>query len=114
MSTAAEPDATTTVYIGSVTAGKQRSFLVACSDCGGGYYLAARTVREMRAAGRKPVCRTCRRPDPVNVTDRDRRWAEDALASMTPNDREAVVFAFGGGRHVERVDLALAASAARQ
>lgn len=113
MSTAAEPDATTTVYIGSVTAGKQRSFLVACSDCGGGYYLAARTVREMRAAGRRPVCRTCRRPDLVNVTDAHVTWARDALLAMTPPDREAVVFAFSGGRNVERVDLALAASAHR-
>lgn len=111
MSTA-EPATTTTVFIGSVTAGRARSYLVACSQCGGGYYLAARTVREMRAQERQPVCTTCRRPDLIHVTERHLTWARETLSSMTPQDREAVVFAFGGGRHVERVDLALAASAA--
>lgn len=112
MSAPADEARPTTVFIGSVTAGRQRSFLVACDDCGGGYYLAARTVREMRAQGRRPVCRTCRRPDQLQP-ERHAAWAVEAMSAMSPNDREAVTFAFTG-RHVpaERVDLALAASAA--
>lgn len=106
---------TTTVFIGSVTAGRQRSFLVACSICGSGYYLAARTVREMRQDGRDPVCRTCRRPDPIQVTPKIRAWAEMTVTAMAPRDRELVAFALSG-LHIpaKHDDLALAASAARR
>ncbi len=90
--------------------GAERSYLARCGDCGTGYHIAARTMREMRQQGRTPRCRSCRRPDGlINVTPSMRVWAEQAFTAMTPSDRALVALGFG----IQRSDLALAASAMR-
>lgn len=98
------------VFIGSLQRGRERTYLARCADCGSGYHIAARTMREMRQQGRTPKCKACRYPNPVEVTHVHHAWATAALAAMTPSDRALVAIGFG----IDRTDLALAASAAKQ
>lgn len=101
--------ATPSVFIGSLQRGIERTYLARCEDCGSGYHVAARTMREMRQQGRSPRCRSCRRPNTlIQVTPLHQAWASAAFASMSPSDRALVAIGLGA----DRQDLALAASAA--